>query len=127
LSQRRRANHQAKAAFLLDFLDLHLYPGAASGLTVAQAGRELGYPLGPSKPVIAGEYGANKSFFSTEQAAADALVSWQVQSCAYSFAGWILWTWDTVSQPDGAWWYVTEGSGSIATRLSPLRRPNPCT
>ena len=76
------------------------------------------------KPIIMGEYGAARSSFSTETAAARALHDWQVESCKYGFDGWLLWTWDGEEQSD--FYNALSGQGQIDQVLAPANRPDPC-
>jgi len=52
-----------------------------------------------------------------------------IQSCAYNFKGWLLWTWDTDEQPE-LWNGQSNGQssgGAINLKLAPASRPNPCS
>lgn len=81
------------------------------------------------KPILMGEFIAVEADLPVLSDAATGLQTWQIDSCAYSYKGWVLWTWDTdeseqqSSLPD---WYATAGDGSINTALAPASRPDPC-
>jgi hypothetical protein len=106
----------------LDFIDLHGYPGGE--LNLAQIVQNYGLPPVTSKPILLGEFGAEHGPYPTIDDAVRALVDWQVESCAYGFDGWLLWTWDTAEQPE--FWSAVNNEGVIADALSPVTRPDPC-
>ena len=110
----------------LDFVDLHLHPGLE--LSFPQYVENFELPPLTAKPVVLGEYGAFKSSAETAQKAADMLVSWQRESCAYGFDGWLLWSWDTTEEASGApeLWTALDEGGVIKRALSPAGRPDPC-
>lgn len=111
----------------LDFVDLHLYPGLE--LTFPEYVENFELPPQTEKPVVLGEYGAFKSSAETSTKAATMLVSWQRESCAYDFDGWLLWSWDTTEEAPGApdlWTAVDEG-GVVERALAPRIRPDPCS
>lgn len=112
-----------------DFADLHAYP-SPSDLTLPQVVQNYGFVgYQQQKPVLMGEFGANESDYPLISDAASVLQSWQIQSCAYSFNGWLLWTWDTdesEQQSTPPYWYALEGDGSINATLAPASRPDPC-
>jgi len=105
-----------------DFIDLHLYPGF--GLDLRQYVENFGMEGMQQKPIIMGEFGAARSSYAEEAAAARALHDWQVESCDYSFDGWLLWTWDTEEQADFYGGLTDEGQ--INHQLAPENRPDPC-
>ena len=105
-----------------DFIDLHPYPGF--GLDVKQYVENFGMQGMQEKPIIMGEFGAARSSYAGEVAAARALQDWQVESCDYGFDGWLLWTWDTEEQPD--FYDGLAGEGRIDEVLAPVHRPDPC-
>ena len=115
--------YPAIANSTIDFVNLSVYP-EVDGLTLAQLVENFGFGSNPQKPVVMGEFGAHRSFHATEASAAQALTTWQAQSCGYGFSGWLLWTWDTAEQPE--WWNGRSGTGMIGDTLSPARRPDPC-
>jgi len=108
----------------LDYIDLHLYPDVF-GMTLAQTVQNFGMSGHlQAQPVQMGELGAFKSAYPTAAGAAAALEDWQVQSCAFGFKGWSLWTWDTDEQPE--LWNAQSQGGIIDGALAPARRPDPC-
>lgn len=107
-----------------DFIDLHPYPGLDYTLEDFAARFELG-GRGP-KPVLMGEFGAFRHAFPTARAAASALQDWQAESCTRGFLGWLLWTWDTKTQPDGDLWNGHSDGEVIEESLAPVNRPDPC-
>jgi hypothetical protein len=78
-----------------------------------------------AKPVILGEFGANRRAYPTAALAAQALLEWQMASCQYGFDGWLLWTWDTDAQAE--LWKGMSEKGEISAALAPVNRPDPCT
>ena len=106
----------------LDFIDLHPYPGFE--LTLAQYVENFGMADMQAKPILMGEFGAVRSSFSTESAAARALHDWQIESCQYGFDGWLLWTWNGHEQVE--FFNGLGGNGWINQALAPINRPDPC-
>lgn len=111
----------------LDFVSLQAYPGL--GLTLANEVTAYELPSVTPKPVVMAETGAPTAAYSTLYAAAEALQTWQAQSCPAGFDGWLLWTWDSTGQPQGepAAWSGAAGGGLLQRALSPTMRPNPCS
>lgn len=116
--------YPAMASSTVDFVDLHPYP-VVQGLTIDQFVQNFGFAgYQEQKPILMGEFGAFQSAYPTVTDAAAGLRDWQIQSCAYNFKGWLLWTWDTDEQPE--LWNAMSQSGVINQALSPTTRPNPC-
>ncbi len=105
-----------------DFIDLHLYPGF--GLNMQQHAENFGIIGMLEKPIIMGEFGANKDVYRSVAAAADALTDWQVDSCLYGFDGWLTWTWDLPG--DYQFYNALENEGTISQALAPGNMPDPC-
>jgi hypothetical protein len=105
-----------------DFVDIHPYAG--DELTFSQFMQNYGIDGPTAKPIVMGEFGASKRAFASAPEAANALVSWQRGSCAYGIDGWLLWTWDSIEQPD--LWNALDAGGTIEGALSPAHRPDPC-
>jgi Cellulase (glycosyl hydrolase family 5) len=119
LVETKSAIHDSTA----DFIDLHAYPGFE--LNIGQHATNFGLTDDHSKPIILGEFGAFKSNYATPDQAARALRLWQVDSCQYDFAGWLVWHWDTTE--DRELWNAQDGDGAIAKALAPSLRPDACT
>lgn len=116
--------YPAMASSTADFVDLHPYPVVQS-LTMDQFVQNFGFVgYQQQKPILMGEFGAFQWAYPTVSGAAAGLRDWQIQSCAYNFKGWLLWTWDTDEQPE--LWNAMSQSGVINQALSPAARPNPC-
>jgi hypothetical protein len=107
---------------IADFVDIHPYPGDEIGF--AQLMQNYGIDGPVQKPIVIGEMGASRRAFGTNADAANALVAWQRMSCAYGIDGWLLWTWDSIEQPD--LWNAHSGGGVIERALAPNNRPDPC-
>lgn len=107
----------------VDFVDLHAYPGFE--LNLKQHVENYGINGMQEKPIIMGEFGGEISRFSSIQAAAQAFIDWQVESCKYGFDGWIFWTWDLIEQPD--FFNALMNDGVINGAIAPLTRPDPCS
>jgi len=104
-----------------DFIDLHAYPGFE--LNLAQHVENFGMPETQVKPIIMGEFGAHLGSHPNSEAAAEALMNWQVESCRYGSDGWLLWTWDLPEQYE--FYSALCGSGEIDHWLAPVIRPDP--
>ncbi len=118
ISRTRAAIWESQA----DFIDLHAYP--AGEMTLAQHFENYGLGGMKAKPVIMGEMGAFKTFFSSTAEAAQTLVDWQVESCKYGIDGWLTWTWDDTTV--GEIIPATADGALISEALSPAKRPDPC-
>jgi hypothetical protein len=105
-----------------DFVDIHPYPD--DELTFPQFMQNYGIDGPTAKPIIMGEFGGSRRVYVSASQAAQALVSWQRQSCAYGIDGWLLWTWDTDEAPN--LWNALSGGGVIEQALAPRNRPDPC-
>jgi hypothetical protein len=117
---------ETRAAILrstADLIDLHGYPGGE--LDLRQIVENFGLPRVTAKPILLGEFGAERASHATIDDAVRSLVEWQVESCAYGFDGWLHWTWDTHEQPE--FWNALDGDGALADALSPRRRADPCS
>jgi hypothetical protein len=123
-------NVPAIANSMADFVDIHAGLPAPILAQVAQDIGFVGYQQ--QKPILMGEYTANESDYPLISDAATALQNWQIQSCTYSFKGWLLWAWDTeeaAQQPLNSppyWWSAVSGDGLINTALAPAVRPDAC-
>lgn len=107
----------------VDFVDLHAYPGFE--LNLKQHVENYGINGMQEKPIVMGEFGGEIIRFSSIQAAAQAFIDWQVESCKYGFDGWIFWTWDLTEQPD--FFNALMSDGAINGAIAPLTRPDPCS
>ena len=107
----------------VDFVDLHAYPGFE--LNLKQHVENYGIKDMQEKPIIMGEFGGEISRFPSIEAAAQAFINWQVESCKYGFDGWIFWTWDLTEQPD--FFNALMNDGAINGVIAPLARPDPCS
>jgi hypothetical protein len=117
--------YPAMANSTADFVDLHGYP-TVWNLSMVQLVQNFGFVgYQQQKPVLMGEYGAFTSAYPLATDAAAGLEDWQIQSCAYGFDGWLLWTWDTSEQP-GIWTAMSQGA-VINQALAPSLRPDPCS
>ena len=111
----------------VDILDLHVYQAPGLGSLKADLDSSDWESLAlNSAAIVMGEFGAwrkNPSVFSNETTAAKAMVHQQVQSCKFSFQGWLFWTADTWEQPR-LWNF--KSAPKIELDLAPTFRPNPC-
>jgi hypothetical protein len=106
----------------VDFIDLHAYPGLGGRWDLI--GPAFGLDEPPTIPLLLGEYGAfNGSHLSVDEAATT-VVDWQVESCDWGFAGWLIWLWGEETDPEVI--TVNSGNGELATAMSPTLRPDPC-
>jgi hypothetical protein len=116
--------HKVLNDSVLDFVDLHAYPGY--DLDMRQHAENfdiLGYN---KKPLLMGEFGADRHIFTDAMSAATRLQTWQAESCHYGFDGWLMWTWGGAEMPDD-YWEAIDAGGAIARALSPTLHPDPCT
>lgn len=112
-------------ASALDFVSVSAYPGY--DLNMKQHAENFDIIGYNKKPLMIGEFGANRKSYLDPQAAAAALQAWQVASCEVGFDGWQVWTWDGGgAMRDDAFWHAVEGDGAIRRALSPARNPDPC-
>lgn len=105
-----------------DFIDLHPYPDP--GMTMKQYAENFGIQDMQEKPILMGEFGANRNIYRSSSSAAKILVNWQIESCKYGFDGWLLWTWDIVDDP--YFHSALDDGGRISQALAPTNRPDPC-
>ena len=110
----------------VDFVSPRVYPGLELTLPQYVANYEL--PAGTAKPVLMAEFGAPTAAYGTLPVAAEMLQTWQADSCAAGFDGWLLWTWDTTGERTGepAVWNAQAGAGLLERGLAPTNRPDPC-
>jgi len=110
----------------LDFVSPLVYPGLELTLPQYVANYEL--PSTTAKPVLMAEFGAPTATYASTAVAAEALQTWQADSCAAGFDGWLLWTWDTVGVRPGepAVWNALAGGGLLQRALAPTIRTDPC-
>ena len=106
----------------LDFVDVHPYQGF--GLSLGQYVENFGMAGTLEKPVVMGEFYAAKSVYRSPEAASQAVIDWQVESCSFGFDGWLFWTYDLPGDRD--FYTGLDGSGEINQALSPVLRPDPC-
>lgn len=106
-----------------DFVDLHPYPNVE--LSMSEYADNFGMNGYNRQPIIMGEFGAFTSRFYSAADAALGLQRWQYQSCAFNYAGWMVWTWDTLEQPE--LWNARHDDGRIEGVLSSTFRTNPCS
>ena len=117
--------YPAIASSTLDYVNLHPYP-IVLNLTMDQVAQNYGFVgYQQQKPILMGEFGAFTWAYPLISDAVAGLKSWQSQSCAYNFKGWLLWTWDTDEQPE--LWNALSQGGLISQVLSPTTRPDPCS
>jgi len=108
---------------VLDFVDLHAYPGY--DLNMRQHAENFDIIGYTKKPLIMGEFGADRHVFPDVIAAATKLQGWQAESCEFGFDGWLMWTWGGAEHPDD-YWEAVEADGAIRGALSPRLNPDPC-
>jgi hypothetical protein len=108
----------------LDFISIHPYAGLQ--LSLSDWMENLGIPALLTKPLVMTEFGIPRVATSSPSLAGAVLHRWQSDSCRFGVSGWMLWTWDTQTQPDGNYWFATAGDGVVDRALSPRSRPDPC-
>jgi hypothetical protein len=105
-----------------DFIDLHGYPGG--DLNLGEIVTNFKLPPVTAKPVLMGEFGADRFAFPSIDDAMRVLVGWQVESCSYGFDGWLQWLWDSTDMPE--FWGGVDNGGLLENALAPATRPDPC-
>lgn len=111
----------------LDFVSLQASPGLGSSLLQYATAYEL--PAVTAKPVLMAEFGAPTAGYPMSYAAAEALQTWQYESCPLGFDGWLTWTWDTTGELPGepAMWNAQAAGGLLERTLAPAIRTDPCS
>jgi hypothetical protein len=110
----------------VDFVSPRVIPGLELTLPQYVANYEL--PATTAKPVLMAELGAPTVSNATAAIAAETLQSWQADSCAAGFDGWLLWTWDTNGERAGEppMWDGQDAGGLLERALAPTIRTDPC-
>ena len=110
----------------VDFVSPRVISGLELTLPQYVANYEL--PATTAKPVLMAELGAPTASHSTAAIAAEALQTWQADSCAAGFDGWLLWTWDTTGERTGEppMWDGQDAGGLLERALAPTIRTDPC-
>jgi len=106
----------------MDFIDLHHYPG--DGVGDAQIWENFGIEGVTEKPLVLGEFGGVRHWWSDAASAAAAVMALEVDSCRVGFDGWLVWAWRGDDSVD--LWWAAEGDAEIATVTAPVNRPDPC-
>ena len=116
--------HKVLNESALDFVSLSAYPGF--DLTIRQQMENFDLIGYDKKPVVLGEFGAERRNYPDAYTAAVMLQYWQVASCEFGVDGWQVWTWDGGGELHDGFWEAVEGDGAIRRALSPARNPDPC-
>lgn len=106
----------------VDFVDLHHYAG--NGVDDNEIWENFGLIGVEEMPIVLGEQGAIKDWYSSEDRAAAAVMGLEVASCQVRFDGWLVWGWRGDDLRD-IWW-ASENEGWIARVVAPVERPDPC-
>jgi len=111
----------------VDFVSPRVVPGLE--LTLPQYVENYELPATTAKPVLMAELGAPTASSPTAAVAAETLQSWQADSCAAGFDGWLLWTWDTDGERAGEppMWDGQDAGGLLERALAPTIRTDPCS
>ncbi len=105
-----------------DFIDIHHYPG--NGVDDNDIWENFSFASNPKMPVLLGEYGAIKEWWSSESAGAAAAMSMEVGACRAGIDGYLLWAWRGDALQDIYW--ASEGEGLVGQAIAPVNRPDPC-
>jgi hypothetical protein len=110
----------------IDLVSTQVHPGLGSTLSQYATAYEL--PAVTAKPVLMAEFGGPAAAYPLLYAAAEAVQTWQAQSCPLGFDGWLLWTWDTAGELPGepSVWNAQSGGGLLERALAPTIRTDPC-
>jgi hypothetical protein len=106
----------------MDFVDLHHYRG--NGVDDTEIWENFGLEGVEGVPIVLGEHGAIRDWYSSEDRGAAAVLGLEVDSCRVGFDGWLVWAWRGDVAAD-IWW-ASEGEGMIARVVAPVERPDPC-
>ncbi|MDH5503481.1 MAG: glycoside hydrolase family 5 protein [Acidimicrobiia bacterium] len=106
----------------VDFADLHHYRG--NGVDDADIWENFGIAGVDEMPLVLGEHGGFRNWYSSIDRAATAVMGLEVDSCRQGFDGWLVWAWRGDASLD--LWWANEGSGNIARVVAPINRPDPC-
>lgn len=106
----------------MDFYDLHHYPG--NGVDDDDIWENFDIAGFEEKPLVLGEFGGIRPWWTDAARAAAAVMALEVGSCRVGFDGWLVWGWRGDLATD-IWW-ASEGDGAIARVVSPVERPDPC-
>lgn len=106
----------------VDFVDLHHYRG--NGVDDTDIWENFGIAGVTEMPIVLGEHGGFRNWYSSIDRAATAVMGLEVDSCRAGFDGWLVWAWRGDSSRD--LWWADEGSGNIAQVVAPVNRPDPC-
>jgi len=121
---RRVYMHKVLYESALDFVSLSAYPGF--DITLQQQAENFDIIGYNQKPLVIGEFGAERNNYPDVQTAAVVLQAWQVESCKFGVDGWQVWTWDGGGEVHDGFWEAVEGGGAIRRALSPALNPDPC-
>lgn len=106
----------------MDFFDLHHYPG--NGVDDDHIWENFDIAGFVEKPLVLGEFGGIKPWWTDAARAAAAIMGLEVGSCRVGFDGWLVWAWRGDNATD-IWW-ASDGDAEIARVVSPAERPDPC-
>ena len=115
--------HKVLYESVLDYVTFSAYPGY--DLVMSQTAENFDLIGYNQKPVVIGEFGADKNNYPDLETAAVALQAWQVASCQFGFEGWQMWYWGG-SDISFEYWEALEGDGAVRRALSPTLNPDPC-
>jgi len=115
--------HKVLNESALDYVSFSAYPGY--DLTIKQTAENFDLIGYNKKPVLMGEYGADKGNYADIQTAAVSLQGWQVASCEFGFDGWQMWYWGG-GDIHFEFWEALEGDGAVRRALAPALNPDPC-
>ena len=105
-----------------DFIDIHHYPG--NGVDDDEIWENFGLTGTDRMPVLLGEFGGIKEWFSNEADAAAAVMGLEVAACREGIDGYLVWAWRGDDLHDIFW--ASEGDGYVARVVSPATRPDAC-
>ena len=107
----------------VDFWDFHIYPDMGQMHILTE---NLGMHNYTAKPVLMGEVGANRAFYSTEDVAVNRMQEWMVKSCNFGFDGWLVWEHNSRPGNDD-FWNMVANDDMMLKALAPVNWSDPCS
>jgi hypothetical protein len=104
----------------LDFLDFHVYMGG--DLTLREYAENFGMIGYWDRPIILGEFGANRGDYSTITWAGLEFIRIMRETCNLGFQGWLFWT----NRTNDDFWVFSDQDGYLQDLLSPANLGDPC-
>ena len=100
----------------LSYVDIHEYPQGPSWSLANDLNSSEFSSINPTvKPLLQGEFGADKRIYADSTSAANAMVAQVNNTNSLGFSGHLLWTWDDDTEP---YWTMLDNNGALNAALS---------